>query len=153
MAKQRKSNCNSMKNKRNQKQGGCGCGCGCGISGGKTRSKKQMKGGSINLESLPIRYYHQLNTEENNPQDPSLIGNSTKQFLGGKSKKNLKNKKSKKNLKNKKNKTFSRCRIMSKILTGTMGGSNILYNLQQGQNNVTVQPVGSLNNEHSHPYA
>ena len=26
MAKQRKSNCNSMKNKRNQKQGGCGCG-------------------------------------------------------------------------------------------------------------------------------
>jgi len=150
MAKQKKYNNNSKKNKQTRKRGGCGC----GISGGKTRLKKQMKGGSTNLTSLPIRYYHQLNSEEHNPNNPNVIGNSTKQFLGGKSNKS-KNKKNK-SRKNKKVKGG----MLGAILNGsqvnvTTMGSSMAYNMQQNISNltddITNQPAGSINNEHSHP--
>jgi len=158
MAKQKKYNNNSKKNKQTRKRGGCGC----GISGGKTRYKKKVRGGSSNLESLPIRYYYQMNTEDNNPQNPSAIGNSTKQFLGGKSKKN-KNKK--RNNKSRKHKRVIKGGMLNSILNGTQVnvatgfgttmGSNMAYNMQNISSNqvdnVTKQPVGDLNNEHSHP--
>ena len=150
---QRKSR--TLKQSKNGKKGGCGC----GIGGGKTRSKKKVRGGSSNLESLPIRYYYQMNTEDNNPQDPSFIGNSTKQFLGGKSKKN-KNKKNK-SRKNKKVKGGMLGAILNgsqvNVTTGfgTAMGSNMTYNMQNISSNltddITNQPAGSINNEHSHP--
>lgn len=150
---QRKSR--TLKQSKNGKKGGCGC----GIGGGKTRSKKKVRGGSSNLESLPIRYYYQMNTEDNNPQDPSFIGNSTKQFLGGKSKKN-KNKKNK-SRKNKKVKGGMLGAILNgsqvNVTTGfgTAMGSNMAYNMQNISSNltddITNQPAGSINNEHSHP--
>lgn len=159
---QRKSR--TLKQSKNSKNGKKG-GCGCGIGGGKTRSKK-VRGGSSNLESLPIRYYYQMNTEENNPQDPSVIGNSTKQFLGGKSNKN-KNK-SKKN-KSRRNKSRRNKKVKGGMLDsilngsqvnvttgfGTTMGSSMAYNMQNISSNstddITNQPAGSINNEHSHP--
>jgi hypothetical protein len=159
MAKQKKYNNNSKKNKQTRKRGGCGC----GISGGKTRLKKQMKGGSTNLTSLPIRYYHQLNSEEHNPNNPNVIGHSTKQFLGGKSKKNKNKKRNNKSRKHKRvikgggmlNSILNGTQVNVATGFGTTMGSNMAYNMQNISSNqvdnVTKQPVGDLNNEHSHP--
>ena len=159
MAKSLRKTKKTLKKSKNGKKGG---GCGCGISGGKkqrkTRSKKQVRGGSSNLQNLPIRYYYQLNAEINNPQDPSFIGNSIKQILGGKSKKNKKNK-------SRKNKKVTKGGMIGSVLNGTQMnvvtdfgtsmGSNTAYNMQNVSSNTTVdmtkQPAGNINNEHTHP--
>lgn len=172
MAKtQRKTN-QSLKKPKKGKKKGCGCGIGGGKKQRKTRSKKQIKGGSPNIQTLPIRYYYQLNTEEGNPQNPSLIGNSTKQFLGGNSKKN-RNKKNTKNKQNKqknksiKNKKLIKGGMVSEVINGsqvnvtsgfgTSMGSNMLYNTQNISSNtmddITNQPAGNINNEHTYPLA
>jgi len=158
MKKSQRKSC-TLKQSKNSKNGKKG-GCGCGIGGGKTRSKK-VRGGSSNLESLPIRYYYQMNTEENNPQDPSVIGNSTKQFLGGKSNKNKNKSKKNKSRRNKKVKGGMLDSILNgsqvNVTTGfgTTMGSSMAYNMQNISSNstddITNQPAGSINNEHSHP--
>ena len=124
--------CNFCKSKKQLKntikqKGGCSCGA---INGGKkqrkTCSRKRIKGGSHGLETLPLKYYYQLNTEENNPQNPNLIGNSTKQFLGGK-KNNRKSRKNKKNIKG------GMTDVASKI--GTTFGANMFYNVYSNASN------------------
>ena len=157
MAKSLRKTKKTLKQSKNGKKGG---GCGCGISGGKkqrkTRSKKQVRGGSSNLQNLPIRYYYQLNAEINNPQDPSFIGNSTKQFLGGKSKKNKnKSKKNKKVKGGMLGAVLNGSQVNVTTGFGTTTGSNMAYNMQNISSNltddITNQPTGSINNEHSHP--
>ena len=51
----RKTKKNKTRNKRSRRmRGGCGC-------------NKPMIGGSANLAALPVRYYYELNNENNNP--------------------------------------------------------------------------------------
>jgi len=73
--------------KRKTTRGGS---CGCEKTQG---GKRKIKGGSANLQAVPIRYLYQYKNEAMNPQDPHtvgsgrLMGDPSKLTLGGKSKK------------------------------------------------------------------
>jgi len=129
-------------------------GCGCGIGGGKKQKKsnrktrrRKMKGGSANLEQLPIRYYYPMNKYEISPDNPNQMGNSIKPFSGGKRKKGRK----------------VTGGMISDILHGpqvnistgfgTSHGAMELYKIQdlnvKSASDVTNQPASNLNNEHT----
>lgn len=76
------------KTQKRKKTRGGSCGCDKQYGG-----KRKIKGGSANLQAVPIRSLYQYKNETMNPQDPHtvgsgrLMGDPSKLTLGGKSKK------------------------------------------------------------------
>lgn len=150
---------NKSKSKSKSKRRNLG-GCGCGVTGGRRKkqnknkrsktSKRKTKGGSPHLETLPIRYYYPANTYENSPVNPSQIGSVTEQFSGGKNKTKRNRRKVKGGMLGA---IFNGPQLNVSTGFGTTMGTKMLYDVQSlSQTNVpdvTKQPAGNLNNEHT----
>jgi len=136
-----------------------GGGCGCGTTGGKRKNKnnrksktnkRKIKGGSPHLTSLPIRYYYSLNDHSSDLSESYGIKSSNADFSGGKRKQKKRNKSVRRTNGGGIVDTFFNGPQVN-VTTGV--GSDLLYNIQEINQpftpDVTKQPAGNLNNEHT----
>lgn len=112
--------------------GGCGCSNNLNLFGQKT-------GGSAGLAQLPIRYYYQMNSHDN---DLLTTQQSERTLMGGK--RNTRRTRSGKKKRKQKGGTLNATEIMNKFgdSVGTPFSTGILFGSPYTNPSITDQPMG-----------